>query len=211
MSSRLSFSPFPHEIASLCAQFFARDAEVVVDPFSGWGERGFACAKEGLEYIGFDISPEAINHAKVVFGVSNTLADSRNVDVPNHDALITCPPYWKLERYDNDGGLDKLSDWNAFLIEYEAILTRFAEKANPEAVYAIATGDWRERGIYYDLTYQTAKIMEKLGFTRWDSVVFHRAHKTNYAIMLPQAKRLGYTVKLHETLNVSFPHFLFLR
>ena len=200
--SRKSYSAFPVEIATMCAELFMRDAEVVCDPFAGWGERHLACANEGISYIGFDLSPEAIDYAKTTYGVDNILGDSRCVDVPNHDGLVTCPPYWKLERYDNDGGLDKLSNWESFLIEYELILTRFAAKANPEATYCITTGDWRSQGIYYDLTYQTAKIMEKLGFTRWDSVIFTRVKKVNYNIMLPQVKRLGYTVKLHETLNV---------
>jgi len=63
------------------------------------------------------------------------------------------------------------------------------------------TGDWRDGGVFYDLTYQTEKIMESLGFKPHDKVVVSRLKITKIKIMLPQAKRLKWTVKVHESLN----------
>lgn len=201
-SSRSGYSPFPYEVAETCAALFLRDAQHVVDPFAGWGERGAALARHGKKYSGFDISPESVRHAFDVHGVSNTLADSRSIEVPEHDGLITCPPYWDLERYDNTSGLDKCKSWDAFLAEYKHILERFSRKAKPGAMYCVMTGDWRSEGVYYDLTFQTDRILSDLGFKPFDKVVVSRLATSKIKIMLPQAKRLGYTVKVHETLSV---------
>ena len=202
VSSRKEYSTFPKQISDLCVDLFLRDAQVVVDAFAGWGERNLSVKESGKTYIGFDLSKEAIEHAKKVYGVENIHGDSLKVDVPTHDGFITCPPYFDLEVYDNENGLDKLNSWDEFLSDYRAILQRFSEKATTGAKYCIITGDWRHKGIYYDLTFQTQKIMSELGFKQFDSVILSRKKKTNYPIMIPQAKRLGYTVKLHETLNV---------
>lgn len=201
-SSRSGYSPFPYEIAETCAALFLRDAGTTVDPFAGWGERGAAMKRHGKSYHGFDLSPEAIENARVKYGVENTLADSRTVEVPEHDGLFTCPPYWHLERYAGATGLDRCKNWEGFLADYSSILRRFASRARAEATYCIFTGDWRESGVYYDLTFQTELILSQLGFAPFDKVVASRLGISKVKIMLPQAKRLGYTVKVHETLSV---------
>jgi hypothetical protein len=199
-SSRNGFSPFPFEAAELSASLFLRDCKQVVDPFSGWGERGEAMGRHAIKYTGFDLSPVAIDNAMRVYGVKNTLTDSRTVDVPEHDGLFTCPPYWNLEDYGN-GGIDQAKQWREFLRDYALILERFSKRC-AKGTYCIMTGDWRENGKYYDLTYQTEKIMDALGFEPFDKVVVSRLGISKVKIMLPQAKRLGYTVKVHETISV---------
>jgi DNA modification methylase len=201
-SSRSGYSPFPYEVAETCAALFLRDAKMTVDPFAGWGERGDAMKRHGKGYAGFDLSPEAIANALNKYGVKNKLVDSRFVEVPSHDGLFTCPPYWGLEKYAGNNGLDQCKQWSGFLLEYENILSRFSKEAKSGATYCIMTGDWREAGIYYDLTFQTEYIMHKLGFIPFDKVVISRLGISKVKIMLPQAKRLGYTVKVHETLSV---------
>ena len=201
-SSRSGYSPFPYEVAETCAALFLRGASFTVDPFAGWGERGDAMKRHGRAYQGFDLSPEAIANAIEKYGVQNTFADSRTVEVPQHDGLLTCPPYWGLEKYAGEDGLDRCKNWQGFLLEYKDVLSRFAAKASSGSTYCIMTGDWREDGIYYDLTFQTELIMHQLGFVPFDKVVVSRLGISKVKIMLPQAKRLGYTVKVHETLSV---------
>lgn len=201
-SSRSGYSPFPYEVAETCAALFLRDSTFTVDPFAGWGERGDAMKRHNKRYQGFDLSGEAIENALEKYGVSNTLADSRTVAVPRHDGLLTCPPYWGLEKYAGEDGLDRCKKWGDFLNQYKGILSRFAENASDGATYCIMTGDWRDAGVYYDLTFQTELIMHQLGFKPFDKVIVSRLGISKVKIMLPQAKRLGYTVKVHETLSI---------
>ena len=63
-SSRASYSPFPPDVAEWCAMYFLRDKNNIFDPFAGWGERHKAIIDASKNYIGFDISEKAIEHAK---------------------------------------------------------------------------------------------------------------------------------------------------
>lgn len=201
-SSRSGFSPFPFEVAELCVSLYLAGSKLIVDPFAGWGERHESAKRHNIPYIGFDSSPEAIMHAEETYGVINLIGDSRSVEVPEHDGLLTCPPYWNLESYAGEEGLDQIGSWADFLIEYRGVIQRFAAKASRSATYCIATGDWRAENKYYDLTFQTEKIMCDLGFVPHDKVVISRLGISKIKIMLPQAKRLKYTVKVHEMLTV---------
>ncbi|MCP5016238.1 MAG: hypothetical protein GY938_13345 [Ketobacter sp.] len=200
-SSRQQYSPFPEEVARVCYELYLRNCEHIFDPFAGWGERHSYAKEYGKEYVGFDINPLAIQHAKDYFGVDNRLADSSEVTPPEFDGLITCPPYWNLESY-TDVGIDSAKSWKFFLGEYREIFKLAYSMANDGAVFCIMVGDWRKDGIYYDIAHQTRKIFEDFGATTVDDVVISRKGVSKIKIMLPQAKRLGYTVKVHESLLV---------
>ena len=145
------------------------------------------------------ISDDAIEKAKKTFGVDNILADSSTADIPKFDGLITCPPYWNLEKYSEEG-IDHEKTWADFLVSYTEILTR-AWNATDKATFCIYVGDWRADNVYYDLIYRTQKIFEGLGATLFDTVIGHRV-RTKVKIMIPQALSFGYTVKVHEQLLI---------
>ena len=165
------------------------------------GERHKAVVDQGKQYTGFDSSPQAIDFTLKNFQVNNILADSRTATIPEHDGLITCPPYWNLEKYEGDG-LDRIKKWGDFLVEYKKVWQRVIEKARSDSTYCIVLGDWRSKGVYYDFVFQTEKIMAELGMIPFDKVVLSTSKNSKIKIMLPQAKRLGYTVKVHQTLLV---------
>jgi len=200
--TQLECGNFPLNVVNHIGELYLKDCRQVVDPFSGWGERHAGLAKLGIPYYGFDLSKVANEYARKVLGVYNHYGDSRKVFVPRHDGLITCPPYYNVEKYANPKGLDKLDSWESFLLDYEYILSRFALKAEQGAVYCIITGNWRSKGKYYELTYNTEKIMEKLGFVKHDMVILSRKGHFNPCIQLPQCKKFKRSVKVHETLNV---------
>ena len=202
ISSRATFSPFPSDVAEWCAEYHLRDASIVFDPYAGWGERHQAIKNANKTYIGYDISEKAIHYAKEKYNVNNILANSLTGEIPEHDGLLTCPPYWNLEKYDSDNGLDKIKKWDIFLEEYEKVWKRVSEKALPGAKYCIMVGDWRKNHKFYDLTYQTEKIMERCGMTPFDKIILSYKKISPIKIMLPQVKRLGYTVKVHQYLLI---------
>lgn len=199
-SSREEYSPFPAEANALCWDLFLRNATSVFDPFAGWGERGAAALARGINYLGYDINPAAIALA-TSRGANVKLSDSRVEPLPMFDALLTCPPYWNLESY-SDTGLDALASWDDFIEDYTRILERCYDSAQVGAMFCIVTGDWRQDGRYFDLTFQTQRIMDNQGATPIDVVVLSRKAVSKIKVMIPQAVRLGYTVKVHETLCV---------
>jgi DNA modification methylase len=201
-SSRDNYSPFPEEIATLCSEFYLRNAELVFDPFAGWGERGAAVKRAGKKYVGFDTSTVAIEKARNEYGVENILANSMTYPIPEFDGLLTCPPYWNLEKYASESGIDRAKDWGSFLNMYSVIMRRCYLSAKPETVFCVMVGDWRKDRVYYDLEWQTARIFNDLGAEIVDKVIVSRSKVSKIKIMLPQAKRLGYSVRVHENLLV---------
>ena len=201
MSSRAEFSHFPTVVGDLCMQLFLRNATHIYDPFAGWGERASLARQYGKHYVGIDCNPAAIAFARERYDVENQLADATTFTPSTFDALLTCPPYWNLESY-SPGGIDALPTWSAFTQQLMRIFTRAYLAAADNAIFCILSGDWRDRGVYYDLTYRINTAMCSVGATQIDSVVVSRLNISKVKIMIPQAVRLGYTVKVHETLNV---------
>lgn len=200
-SSRQQYSPFPEEVARVCYELYLRDCERIFDPFAGWGERHLYAREYGKEYTGFEINPLAIQHAADHFAVINDLANSECDPFPTFDGLITCPPYWNLEKY-TDLGLDAAPSWGNFLDRYRTLFHKAYLAADEGARFCVMVGDWRKDGVYYDIAHQTRKTFEALGATTVDDVVINRKGVSKIKIMLPQAKRLGYSVKVHESLLV---------
>lgn len=201
-SSRANYSPFPKEIATLCYQFYLRNASHVFDPFAGWGERASFAAAAGKAYTGYDISPEAITKAANDYGASNILADSRTAEIPEFDGLLTCPPYWNLEKYASPVGCDRAKTFPDFLADMRTVFMRCVAAARPGATFCVMVGDWRKNHVYYDLDFQMARILGDAGLIVVDKVVVSRKKISKIKIMLPQAKRLGYSVRVHENLLV---------
>ena len=200
-SSRSERSHFPREVASLCFDLYLRGRRLCLDPFAGWGERGSAARERGFGYAGFDISQESVESARKEYGIENTIADSRTADFPEHDCLLTCPPYWNLETY-GGSGLEEEPTWESFLIGYEQALRRCVASSTNKAHYCLLVGDWRRDGTYYPLAHETRRIMYNLGAETIDEVVVSRKDVTKIKVMLPQAIEQGYTVKVHESLLV---------
>ena len=201
-SSRANYSPFPDEISTLCYEFYLRDCATIVDPFAGWGERHSKALRFNKKYHGFDTSEYAIEKAKAEYDVDNTHADSTVCDIPVFDGMVTCPPYWNLEKYASDDGIDQIKTWEGFIRRYTRIMKRFYKKAPEGAIFCVMVGDWRKNHKYYDLEYVTSTIFKDLGAHIVDKVVVSRKKVSKIKIMLPQAKRLGYSVRVHENLLV---------
>jgi DNA modification methylase len=200
-SSRAEYSPFPTEVSDICYQYFLRDSELIFDPFAGWGDRAEKAKQWKKKYIGYDISEESIEEARRR-GFENYLADSRTASIPKHDGVLTCPPYWNLEKYSSPEGLDHHKTWEEFLTDYEMVWKNVFSKSRPNTTYCIMVGEWRKNHQFYDLEYETRRIFKELGAVIFDQVVVSRSKVSKIKIMLPQAKRLGYTVRVHESLLI---------
>ena len=201
-SSRANYSPFPSEISDLCYEFYLRDSWRIFDPFAGWGERHSKANDWGKSYTGVDISQAAIDAAKRDYGVDNILVDSRDYDIPEFDGLLTCPPYWNLEKYDNDDNLSRYKTWEQFLHGLDEVIDACYWAAEHGSTFCIMVGDWRKDHKYYDLEYEVSGMFKGLGADIVDKVVVSRKKVSKIKIMLPQAKRLGYSVRVHENLLV---------
>lgn len=96
----------------------------VYDPFAGWGERYLCSVANGIAYQGVDINADLLDGYQLLMKQSDSfdneslsIDDSRKViPAENTDAVITCPPYFNIERYsesgiENNGYSGFLADW----------------------------------------------------------------------------------------------------
>eukprot|EP00122_Pirum_gemmata_P003485 Pgem_evm3s3149 len=104
------------------------------------------------DYIGYDTSLDAIHYAQQNFKIENYLKNSLIAEIPAHEAVITCPPYWNLEKYKSKEGLDQIKTYKEFLSQYKKLWQRVTEKANPNSTYFIIVGDYRKNHVYYDIS-----------------------------------------------------------
>ena len=201
-SSRQSYSHFPPETSTLVYDLFLRDRHVIWDGTAGGGERHSAALDRGRVYVGYDISPKAIENAKSVYGARNILANTLKTPIIPFDGYFSCVPYYNLEKYECEDGMDHASTWEGFLNQYRLMYTAAVKAAVPGARFCVMVGDWRKAHVYYDLVYQTQKIFYDLGLVCFDMVVISHKTSMNAASHIPQSVRLGYTAKVHEILLV---------
>lgn len=102
----------------------------VYDPCAGWGERMLTCAQYDIGYLGVDINPYAIaGHDKLrkayhLIGQATVKDDASVYDMSTsrHDAVITCPPYWKKEIYSEFGAenysREEFLDWWSKVVKH---------------------------------------------------------------------------------------------
>ena len=82
------------------------------------------------------------------------------------------------------------------------IFHRCYDAADDGAVFCVMVGEWRKNKIYYDLDWEVNRMFKEFGAEIVDKVVVPRKKVSKIKIMLPQAKRMGYTVRVHENLSV---------
>ena len=201
-SSRSTYSHFPPEAVALSYDLYLRDRVLVWDGTAGWGERHGGALDRGRTYVGYDISPKAIENALDVYGGYNNLGNTLEMPVIPFDAYFSCVPYWNLEKYEMDEGMDHCKTWEEFIHQYRIMFTKAVEAAVPGARFVVMVGDWRKNHVYYDLTYQTQKIFTDLGLKCFDMSILSHRTSMNAASHIPQSVRLGYTAKVHETVLV---------
>jgi hypothetical protein len=109
-------SSFDPVLAELAYSWFTPPGGRVLDPFAGGPPRGLVASHLGLFYYGCDLSARQVEANRIVGadytrrwgGVEPdwTHGDSRKwvstLETGSFDMILTCPPYYDLERYSDD-------------------------------------------------------------------------------------------------------------
>ena len=172
---------------------------IVVDPFAGGSVRGIVAAKLGLQYIGIDISATQVDanraqaecicadckHAPVwIVGDGEHVREHYRAalgrlgidPVTPADFLLTCPPYFDLERYDNGpDDLSMLGSYEAFLAKYTRILGNATALLKPQCCAVVVVGNLRGGdGALRDLHGDTKRILAETGNVLYCDAVLKR-------------------------------------
>ncbi len=109
----LLFDYTPSLFPELLAMNLAKEIKgnVIVDPFSGYGNRLLGVCSTGKEYIGYDINSLTSNANKLMaydlsLNARFFTSDSSRSNPIVADGLITCPPYFDKDLYGVSSDLD---------------------------------------------------------------------------------------------------------
>lgn len=180
-----TFDPFLTEIL---VKWFSRKGDWVIDPFAGGVVRGAVCQLLGRQYNGIDISKVQIKHnndqwnriAKEVGRIDYPvyhLGDAEsaldNIRDNCFDFLLTCPPYYNLEKYtDKAEDLSNMKSYWEFIEKFNTIIRKCYEKMKPNTFACIVVEEIRgQNGIMYGFVPDVIRIFQGVGFKYYNEMI----------------------------------------
>lgn len=208
-------SVFHPDLAAYILNMYAPDAGLVFDPFAGGGTRALMTAAKGLAYLGVELRAEESDRVmqrardlKLDAFVHIETGDSRFCEnIAGTDTavfLITCPPYYNLEKYDGgDGDMSMAETYGDFLNMLETVVIETDRVLKPGVFSVWVIGLHRAPdGTIYPMHHDLARIHAKHGFRLHEEVIV--LHRNNGALTRVGQFEKGdqRLVRLHEYVHV---------
>lgn len=211
-----SFSPV---LCEVMYKWFTIPDSNVYDPFAGGAVRGIMAAIMGLHYIGIDINPKQVKSNYEAFS-----AFSDRYDVTGHcqwiegnsaeceawdsaDFILTCPPYFNLEKYtDIEGDLSLAETYEDFISYYTTIIKSCYNILKNDCFMVWVVSDVRDKKTteYYGLVADTVKIAQDAGFHFYNEIILYN-DTGNLAIVsgdyMNRARKVG---RQHQNVLVFY-------
>lgn len=180
-------SVFDPVLCEVMYKWFCPKTGFVFDPFAGGIPRGAVAICKGLDYLGLDLSKEQIDsNNRLIKGITGPGTakwindDALNMDDYIEDGaadfILTCPPYFDLEKYtDNPRDLSNM-DYDDFVATYSQILDNAARKLKDNRFAVIVLSDVRdEKGAYRTLCDLTRNVMQSAGLAVYNEIILLNA------------------------------------
>lgn len=175
-------SVFDPVLTEVLYTWFCPEGGLIIDPFAGGTTRGLVASLLGFTYIGTDLSKTQVEanqkRAEELREKNATWVFENGLCIKDHmkhkaDMLLTCPPYYNLERYsDLADDLSNAKTYKDFLIDYREILTRTYKLLKENAFAVVVVGNVRDdEGNYYNLVGDTVTIMQEAGFKFYNEII----------------------------------------
>ena len=188
MSHRTT-SVFDPVLAEIIVTWFSPEGGKVLDPFAGGPARGIVSSILGREYVGIDLRPEQVD-ADVIFAetvcgpippryiVGDSSVVAGEID-DSFDLVMTCPPYFDLERYSDDPHDLSAMDADGFSDSYRAVISACCGALARDGMAAFVVGDVRGKdGSYRDLPGLTIDAFEACGMGLYDRIIYIQPYGT---------------------------------
>ena len=168
------FDPFLCEVVY---EWFSAKGDKILDPFAGHSS-SFMPYLMKRKFIGFEITKERydiqIEHLTKLrekYKIDNEIRlinDSSEFmymyDIDKVDCIITDPPFWVAEKYEDPVGcgtqLSHIKDYNEFLESLNDILTKSISHLRNNGFLIIKVADVRKDRRFYDLTTDVINMLK---------------------------------------------------
>jgi len=208
----LGMSEFHAGLAEGIVRYWSLPGSRVVDPFMGRATRAVVSAVLERDYYGFEISP--ITYKRVVdhtnkLELSVTLYNSdgclmSEVEDNFADLVMTCPPYWNIEKYESvDGQLSDCKSYESFLTNIDTCSRNIYRVLRSGAFCCWVCADFRDtRGAgLLPFHNDTINIFTKNGLLLHDIIII-KNFSPFAALQAGKVAAKRYTSKIHEYLLV---------
>lgn len=184
-AGKITASIFNPAIAYWLLNCYAPKKGICFDPFAGGGTRAIMAARHGLKYVGIEIRKEeciALRERAENAGYRKRIkiikGDARNcskVEDEYADFIITCPPYWNLEKYKGgEKDLSMLPTYNAFCKELYKAVKETWRILKPGAVACWIVGLHRDKDdSLLCLNHDVTRMHRKAGFWVKEEIILH--------------------------------------
>ena len=173
--------------------FMPTDGHRVYNPFGGGVQFGFVSASYGYEYVASEIRQnqcdvnnalcQDLNSATWVQSDSSTYQPDGKFDL-----CFMCPPYYKVEKYIDYGGVIPDGELNAMSTYEEFRDTLFAgyklaiDALNDNRFFVVMTGDSRDKhGGYYGCEAEHELFFKEQGLHIYNKIVYLECEFTRLA------------------------------
>lgn len=207
--ARTSLSQFNTEYARRIIEFYSCKNDKILDPFAG-RTRMEICNILNRQYNGFEINSKYVRS-----GIIND--DCLNIDNYNlnkdYDMLLTCPPYWEMEKYSIDnpieGDLSMLKTYPEFEQEYKKRFSKVVPYIKDNGICSVVIANYRTNGEYIPLETLTINTFVELGWKIYDIVILEMnpaARQPYYSQAVTKRRQLTtheYLLIFHKNTNIE--------
>ena len=217
----IPYSEFNPYLAERVYRYWAWPGAKVVDPFAGRTTRGLVAIGMGLDYEGYEVAPQthkatceqinqfangwqpALGQSKLGSWVLHLEdgVEMKNTERGIADLVFTCPPYWRVEEYEQCiGQLSHIGDYSSFRQRIRETAVNCYQVLKPGGFCVWVVADFRFNGKFYPFHSDCIYDFASCGLDFWDIVI----NKLNspYVTGAAVAKELKRTLKVHEYLLV---------
>jgi len=212
--SKSSFNP---ALMDMLVQWFTSEGDWILDPFSGGPVRGLVSSMLGRNYLGVDIRPEQIQrNTEVASNLCNLIrgalewrvGDSAKVlndvgVVPSlpYRHIITCPPYFDLEKYGGPEGDLSEMDYQEFLRLYRDIIHKALARLTGDGFSVWVVGNVRKGEFIEPIDFYTISYHLEAGYRLYNDICFITPIGTAAYMANVIARRLKMT-RVHQMVLV---------
>jgi len=204
-------SKFNSEYAKRILEMWSKKDDLVIDPFAGRSSRPLVCTLLERNYIGFDVLKENLQEAQEQYDILKKdrklgklkLINETSEKIDQHfhkqiaDVIMTCPPYFNIEKYDSaDGQLTDLKTYEQFLERYNIILNKSIAVLKPGGFFIIVLANFRIDGQFYDFVGDTKNIL-KQKLIYHDEIILEMSPAKRHPLYVQAITNLN-CLKIHE-------------
>ncbi len=216
------FSVFNPVLAERVYRYWSEEGGNVLDPFAGRTTRGLVARVMGRNYEGYEVAPATYELTKKAlvdiegcwqpdmfsgkklgtWQMNNsdgcTLADTPDGD---KDLVFTCPPYWKVEKYEEcPDQLSRIGDYQVFLEKMRVSGDNCRRVLKPGGYCVFVVADFRFDGKFFPYHSDMLQAFKSSGLSVHDIIV--NRLNSPFVSGAQQAMDRRRTLKIHEYILV---------